>query len=139
MRIDSLKSIIMLIVFLIACPAASGEEWDEDKYGPEETIVWTRPVKGTVFEHKMHTIEVGLDCASCHDQDFEMLAGMAEEEDDFTMAAMLEGKYCGNCHYENGFAFSTEKRCSSCHIGVRGVNRLQKAEAGEEEAKKEKH
>lgn len=102
------------------------EEYDEDLYGPEEPIVWTKPVKGVIFEHKVHTMDVGLDCESCHDHTFEMYAGAAEEEDDFTMEAMAapNHKYCGNCHYEGGFGYSVMKRCTSCHIGVKGVERL---------------
>lgn len=101
------------------------EEYDEDEYGPADPIIWTRPVAGVIFEHRTHTLETGLDCDSCHDDNFEMLAGMAEEEDDFTMKSMEEGRYCGNCHYEGGFAFSVKTRCTSCHIGVRGVKRLE--------------
>ncbi len=77
--------------------AVDVEEYDEDLYGPEDPIVWTKPVEGAVFEHKVHTMDVGLDCESCHDHNFEMYAGAAEEEDDFTMKAMEEDqKYCGS-------------------------------------------
>ena len=110
------------------------EEYDEDLYGPEDPIIWTKPVKGVFFEHKVHTMDVGLDCDSCHDHTFEMYAGAAEEEDDFTMEAMAapNHKYCGNCHYEGGFGYSVMKRCTSCHIGVKGVNRLLGEEKAEE-------
>lgn len=101
------------------------EKYDEDLYGPEDPIVWTSPVEGVVFEHKVHVVDSGLDCDSCHDDIFEMMTGTAEEEDDFTMKSMSEGLYCGNCHYEGGFAFTTESRCTSCHIGVRGIKRLE--------------
>lgn len=101
------------------------EDYDEDLFGPEEPIVWRSPVEGVVFEHKIHTMESGLDCDSCHDEIFEMMEGVAEEEGDFTMKAMSEGLYCGNCHYEGGDAFTIESRCTSCHIGVRGVKRME--------------
>jgi c(7)-type cytochrome triheme protein len=92
---------------------------------PDHIIVWEKPVKGTVFDHKVHTgPTIGLDCESCHTHVFNMEAGAAEKNDDFTMAAMKEHKYCGACHYEGGFAYDSESRCASCHIGVKGVNRM---------------
>lgn len=91
------------------------QPYDEDQYGPEALIQWDSPVEGTFFSHKVHTMEVGLDCASCHDETFDMEIGAAQEQGDFTMSAMAEGKYCGACHYENGFAFTTEENCAACH------------------------
>lgn len=92
---------------------------------PDHIIVWEKPVEGTVFDHKDHTSPtVGLDCESCHEYVFKMEAGAAEKNDDFTMEAMTDHKYCGACHYEGGFAYDSETRCASCHIGVKGVNRL---------------
>ena len=108
---------------------AKDEEYDEDKYGPAHPIVWLKPVKSVIFEHKVHTMEVGLDCESCHDELFEMEAGAAEESEDFTMASLYEGAYCGGCH-DGETAFASNTRCTACHIGVRGHARL----LGEEEA-----
>lgn len=102
------------------------EAYDEDAYGPEAPIVWVKPVKSVVFNHKTHTMDAGLDCASCHDDLFEMASGAAEEKDDFTMAALYPGKYCGFCH-DGATAFNSNSRCTTCHIGVRGHERLNKA------------
>ena len=99
------------------------EEYDEDTYGPLAPIVWEKPVKGVVFYHKTHTMDAGLDCDSCHDDIFEMEAGAAEENEDFIMATMYEGGYCGSCH-DGSTAFASDTRCTTCHIGVRGVARL---------------
>ena len=99
------------------------EEYDEDTYGPLAPIVWQKPVKGVVFYHKTHTMDAGLDCDSCHDDIFVMEAGAAEENDDFNMATMYEGGYCGSCH-DGSTAFAADTRCTTCHIGVRGVARL---------------
>jgi c(7)-type cytochrome triheme protein len=100
------------------------EEYDEDTYGPQEPIIWTMPVKSVVFEHKVHTMGAELECDSCHDDLFEMEAGVAEENEDFTMATLYEGGYCGSCH-DGSTAFASNTRCTACHIGVRGHARLQ--------------
>lgn len=103
-------------------------EYDEDAYGPKAPIVWVNPVKSVVFEHKVHTMGAGLACDSCHDSLFEMESGAAEKKDDFTMAALYKGGYCGSCH-DGSTAFASNTRCTSCHIGVRGHARL-KGEGG---------
>lgn len=121
----SILFILLLLVpaVLLIATESEKEEYDEDLYGPEEMIIWERPVRGVIFSHKAHTMEAGLDCDECHDEIFEMAAGAAEEYGDFTMKAMYEGKYCGVCH-DGSYAFTTESRCTVCHIGVRGVERL---------------
>ena len=99
------------------------DEYDEDTYGPQDPIVWVKPVKSVVFEHKVHTMQGGLECDSCHDDLFEMEAGVAEEKEDFTMETLYEGGYCGACH-EGSTAFASNTRCTTCHIGVRGQARM---------------
>jgi c(7)-type cytochrome triheme protein len=128
-----MKKILLLLVlgiFLLsgAMLSASGdvaveEEYDEDTYGPEAPIVWEKPVKSVIFDHKIHTMGAELDCDSCHDDLFEMEAGVAEENEDFTMATLYEGGYCGSCH-DGSTAFASNTRCTTCHIGVRGHARL---------------
>lgn len=116
---------LALIALFVFAGTVSGEEaYDEDTYGPEAPIVWTQPVKAVVFEHKIHTMGAGLECDSCHDDGmFEMEAGNAEQKDDFTMAALYDGKYCGACH-DGEMAFASNTRCTTCHIGVTGYNQL---------------
>lgn len=109
------------------------EEYDEDSYGPEAPIIWTKPVQAVVFEHKIHTMGAELDCDSCHDDLFEMEAGTAEENEDFTMATLYEGGYCGACH-DGSTAFASNTRCTSCHIGVRGHSRISGADEETEKA-----
>lgn len=128
-----MKKILLLIVFGVflfsgALLSASGdvqvdEEYDEDTYGPKDPIVWVKPVKSVVFDHKVHTMGAELDCDSCHDDLFEMEAGAAEQNEDFTMATLYEGGYCGSCH-DGSTAFASNTRCTTCHIGVRGHARL---------------
>jgi c(7)-type cytochrome triheme protein len=103
-------------------PAAE-DEYDEDVYGPKDPIIWTKPVRSVIFEHKVHTMGAELDCDSCHDDLFEMEAGAAQENEDFVMATLYEGGYCGACH-DGETAFASDTRCTACHIGVRGHARL---------------
>ena len=80
---------------------------------------------------------MGLDCASFHDKAFEMRKGAAEEHPQkFTMKALYAGKYCGVCHNGN-IAFASNTRCTSCHIGVKGLSRMLSGSAQTEE--KEHH
>jgi c(7)-type cytochrome triheme protein len=90
---------------------------------PEELVVWTKPVKAVVFSHETHTADMGLDCSSCHDDLFVMKNGAAQENDDFTMASLYEGNYCGACH-DGSTAFASDTLCTTCHIGVRGLAKL---------------
>ena len=134
MRKTLLLLVVASLLFTAALLSASGdvqeknEEYDEEKYGPADPIVWVKPVKSVVFDHKVHTIEAGLDCGSCHDELFEMEAGAAEEDEQFTMDTLYKGGYCGACH-DGETAFASDTRCTACHIGVRGHARL----LGEEE------
>jgi c(7)-type cytochrome triheme protein len=100
------------------------EEYDEDTYGPQALIVFTAPVKAVVFSHKIHTMDAGLECDSCHDEIFEMEIGTAEQNDDFTMQSLYDGQYCGACH-DGETAFASNRRCTVCHIGVKGFDRMQ--------------
>lgn len=126
---NSLKKLVSMALagaFLLAIgqtTAAEEQAYDEDTYGPEKPIVWNKPVKGVVFTHKTHTMDAGLGCDSCHDGLFEMAAGTAEQNEDFTMKSLYEGKYCGACH-DGSMAFASNTRCTSCHIGVKGYNKL---------------
>ena len=52
------------LVMLVFGGQAFGEDDDEDG----GTIIFTKPVKSVVFEHKNH-IDQGLECDSCHDGD----------------------------------------------------------------------
>jgi len=105
---------IILSAFLcLAGNSLAGTDYDEDTYGPEKPIEWNKPLKAT-FDHKVHTMEAGLDCEACHDDLFEMEAGAIEENEDFTMKAMADGEFCGSCH-DGDTAFATDTNCASCH------------------------
>lgn len=124
----SLKKLVSLAaagVFLLALVQAVGakEANDEGTYGPSYPIIWTKPVKAVVFSHKIHTHDAGLQCDSCHNSIFEMAAGTAEKNKDFNMKSIYAGKYCGACH-DGTMAFAANTRCTICHVGVKGYNRL---------------
>ena len=117
-------AILSLVTVSISTQTEEEQEpYDEDTYGPEAPIVWTKPVKAVIFSHKTHTMDAELDCESCHDDLFVMEAGAAEEEDDFNMESLYDGNYCGACH-DGDTAFASDTRCTACHIGVRGYARL---------------
>ena len=89
-------------------------------------IVYTKPVKAVLFSHKAHVLNLGLQCAWCHDETFQMEAGAMEDSGtSVDMASLCNERYCGTCH--NGdIAFSTTTQCARCHIGVKGYDKLVK-------------
>jgi c(7)-type cytochrome triheme protein len=80
----------------------------------EEPIMWTVPTKAA-FSHTAHIDEYELTCDSCHSGTFAMKIGSATANNDFTMAAFKEGKYCGSCHNGDD-AFDSATQCESCHF-----------------------
>jgi len=89
---------------------------------PEAPIVYDKPVKGVIFSHKTH-VEKGLACDMCHNRLFEQQAKKAQENKDFVMESLYQGKYCGACH-NCSRAFASNTRCATCHVGVKGETRL---------------
>lgn len=122
----SFFSVLVLagLLFLGGGQAIAEEEYDEDAYGPEAPIVFIAPVKAVVFTHKTHTMDAGLECDSCHDSLFAMEIGAAEQNEDYTMQSLYDGQYCGACH-DGSTAFASNTRCTVCHIGVKGFDRMQ--------------
>jgi len=124
-----------LLLASLNLPSYADEPYDEETYGPETPITRTKPVTAVVFTHKRHTLEAGLECDSCHDDIFQMEAGLSAENDDFNMASLYAGKYCGTCH-DGETAFSSNSRCTACHIGVQAYN---DNHAGKNKKKSEHH
>ncbi|MGQ9745575.1 MAG: c(7)-type cytochrome triheme domain-containing protein [Dissulfurimicrobium sp.] len=118
-----MKKMIFLMIFLFfiagfVCSTNKLVKAGDDEGGG--TIIFTKPVKAVMFEHKAHS---GFGCDDCHDKLFEQAKGTAEGRGDFTMKSLYAGKYCGACH--NGeTAFASNTKCAVCHIGVKGMNRL---------------
>ncbi|OAG27059.1 cytochrome c3 family protein [Thermodesulfatator autotrophicus] len=120
---------LLFIPLILFCFLASKPLWgqeDEEEY-PQEPIIFTKPVKAVIFDHKFHVEEAGLSCEDCHEDVFEMATGTAEENEDFNMEALYNGKYCGACH-DGESAFASDKKCTTCHIGVLGWQRLKRQE-----------
>ena len=104
-------SAIIAVGLLIAVPALAAE-----KHGGE--IFFTKGVETVLFSHKVHVEQKELSCDLCHARNFRMQALRAQENPDFTMKSLMEGKYCGACH--NGtMAFAANTRCGDCHTGVK--------------------
>jgi c(7)-type cytochrome triheme protein len=89
-------------------------------------IVFIKPVRAVIFEHKFH-LGKKFNCQSCHPDLFVQKAGEVEEKEDFTMASFNRGKYCGKCH-DGTTAFSVNTKCNWCHIGVQGHKHLEEYE-----------
>ena len=97
-------------------PAEIPADYDEDTYGPARMMVWNKPVPRVTFSHKVHTMDAGLECDSCHDDVFEMEHGAVAEKGDFNMQSFSEGNYCGACHDgDTAFSTSSPAKCSACH------------------------
>ena len=91
---------------------------------PPKIIIFEKPAKAVIFDHAMHTEDMGLACNDCHNELFKMKLGTAEAHPkEFTMEALYAGKYCGSCH-DGDNAFASDTKCTTCHIGVKGYNRL---------------
>lgn len=101
------------------CVSCHGSDMKQPK-----TIVFEKPVKAVIFDHTMHTEDLGLECNGCHNDLFKMKLGDAETQPEkFTMEALYNGKYCGGCH-DGENAFASDTQCTTCHIGVIGHARL---------------
>lgn len=108
-----------IVLGMVLCFIATSPLWADDAGGD---IHYDKPVIGVLFSHQVHVDEAGMDCESCHDDLFEMEALAVQDEPDFNMLALSEGRYCGACH-DGDMAFSSSTRCASCHIGAIGYRR----------------
>ncbi len=101
-------------------------------FPPMEQIVFDTPVKSVIFEHKIHVTREKLSCEQCHKEVFAMERGhvadskLASSDDREVKRKYLEtlhAKYCGHCH-DSDQAFGYETRCTVCHIGLKGYNKM---------------
>jgi len=131
------RSLLLIVIFLAlglilhALPSVGQESEEEAEY-PTYPIIFTKPLKAVLFEHKIH-IEAGLSCEDCHEEVFPMEAGATQENEDFNMESLYKGKYCGVCH-DGETAFASNTRCATCHIGVMGWKRLTQKTKSEEKS-----
>jgi len=125
MIILSLTFFSLLTGLVLSDITEEGVKYQESDEAGGPEIVYVKPVKGVLFSHKLHAQDLGLPCESCHPQIFEMEAFRAQKNSDFNMEALYKGKYCGACH--NGeTAFASNTKCASCHVGVKGLERMKK-------------
>lgn len=125
----TLRSLFLTAVAALTLAAGAAAAADY----PEAPIIYDKPVKGVIFPHKIH-VEKGMACDMCHNRLFEQQAKKAQENKDFVMESLYQGKYCGACH-NGSLAFASNTRCATCHIGVKGANRL----AGGDKQEKKGH
>ncbi len=131
------RNILLLLVifvgigFLLHAWPSFSQEGEEEAGYPTYPIIFTKPLKAVLFDHKVHVEKAGLSCEDCHEDIFKMEAGSTQQNEDFNMESLYKGKYCGVCH--NGeMAFASNTRCASCHIGVMGYERLLKKQHSSE-------
>ncbi len=124
----TIRTLLMTAVAALSLAAVTAVAADY----PEAPIIYDKPVQGVIFSHKVH-VEKGLACDMCHNRIFEQQAKKSQQNKDFVMESLYQGKYCGTCH-NGSLAFASNTRCATCHIGVKGAKRAQggdKAEHGE--------
>lgn len=110
----------------------SSTQCESCHFPPTEKIVFNQPVKTVIFDHDIHVNKEKLSCESCHKEVFAMKIGTVEgqefvlSEDPAEKRKYLENlhsKYCGTCH-DSSQAFGYLTRCTVCHIGVKGFNKM---------------
>ncbi len=117
MNTNFVNAVVVTILagpFLLASHALAKEEYDVKAFGPKNPIVWEKPVK-VIFEHKVHTDDMELECSSCHAELFAMQRGVAPKTGKLSMASLAKGQFCGACH-DGDSAFATDTNCAACHI-----------------------
>jgi len=112
--IATVGATILTGCFLLVGNASATDDYDVKAFGPKSPIIWNTPIK-VVFEHRTHTDEIGLECSSCHGELFAMQRGVAPKTGKLTMAALVEGKFCGACH-DGDTAFASDTNCTACHV-----------------------
>jgi c(7)-type cytochrome triheme protein len=84
---------------------------------PDFQIEKTEASPGQVtFSHEKHRAKVDK-CSTCHMKDFKMKRGTSGQ---ITLAAKLEGKFCGACHdgkaQMGGATVFPIDECDRCHV-----------------------
>ena len=126
------KTLILMLVTLVAALAYSSALLYAEGVFHGGDVIYTKPVASVIFSHAIHVEDIGLGCQMCHPDLFMMSNLSAQENEDFTMQALTDGKYCGACH-NGSWAFASDTQCARCHIGVKGY----KAIAGESDKTEE--
>jgi c(7)-type cytochrome triheme protein len=114
-RSSKARGILAAFVMTIACAVLgmglANAEYADVILNKRSEAEGVRPV---IFPHWFHRIR--FRCKVCHHElGFEMRAGA----NDITMAAIVDGKYCGMCH--NGEIAWSVENCDLCHSGKSGL------------------
>lgn len=111
----------------VSGPVAAAEE----QYSLPDDIFYTEPVESVVFSHDSHAGSLEISCDTCHSGMFEMKALSVQGQPGFDMAGLAEGQYCGTCHSsESEAAFASDTQCARCHVGVKGLERMEGNQEG---------
>lgn len=111
---------------------ATTSQCESCHFPPTEKIVFTQPVKTVIFDHNIHVGKAKLACESCHKDVFAMKKGTLEAVGVLTSddpaekreyLVNLHNKFCGTCH-DSSQAFGYLTKCTICHIGVKGFDRM---------------
>ena len=99
----------LALCMMMVVPVAHSEYGDVvlNRHADQEGM---RPV---IFPHWAHRIRFA--CNVCHSEIFKMRAG----SNDISMAAIIEGRFCGKCH--NGEIAWSVDNCHRCHSGLPGL------------------
>ena len=126
---------------------SSSTQCESCHYPPNEKIVFTKPVKTVVFDHDTHINKAEISCESCHKEVFAMKGGELEGEklafsDDPAekrkYLVELHNKFCGTCH-DSSQAFGYLTKCTVCHIGVKGDNKMNQGDSSKDTHEKSGH
>ncbi len=121
------KNIWAFVTVSCACLVFSGVCLATPKKDSENKLVGMTGSYGTtltkiisadtpMFSHRVHAIELDLDCNECHPDTFKKKRGAAEAAGDYTMKSLEKGMYCGTCHNDDtAFGVTEPETCLTCH------------------------
>ncbi len=128
-NMKKLSNKIILVFGTVACAglAFSGAGLANSKKDGENKLVGMAGSYGTtltkiisadtpMFSHRVHLVELDLDCNECHPDTFKKKRGAAEAAGDYTMKSLEKGMYCGTCHDDDtAFGVTEPSTCVTCH------------------------
>ena len=94
-------------IVAILLPSSGHSEYGDIVLDRHKDIMATVGLDPVVFPHWIHRIR--FKCKACHEGIFPMQKGAAN----ITMAAIIKGEYCGQCH--NGKVSWDVLYCDRCH------------------------
>jgi len=126
---------------------ATSTQCESCHFPPTGKIIFNEPVKTVVFDHNIHVGRAELSCEECHKEVFVMEQGHVSEQELLKSEdpaekrkylVALHSKYCGTCH-DSSQAFGYLTRCTVCHIGVKGYEKMNGSSVAQDAHKKSGH